>query len=224
MEDEENLPKNFHAPILTDTVSVTFIDNNRRMPRISAPTVAEHRSRQRSALIAAAREELLLNGPSAVTPAAVGKRAGLARSSVYEYFSSAPEILAEMAVAALHDWADELEAALEHSEPGAARLEDYIRISLRMVADGKHALAEALAGAALPEEKHAEFAILHVALLRPVTRAVEELGLDQPGVRVQLVQGVVDSATRQIEAGADPDAVTAAAVALVLRGLGTAER
>jgi len=192
------------------------------MPRISAPTVVEHRSRQRSALIAAAREELLLNGPAAVTPAAVGKRAGLARSSVYEYFSSAPEILAELAVTALHEWADELEAALEQSAPGAARLEDYIRITLRMVAEGKHALAGALAGARLPEAKRAEFAVLHVALLSPVSRAVDELGLDEPGVRVQLVQGVVDSATRQIEAGADPVAVTDAAVALVLRGVGSA--
>ena len=192
------------------------------MPRISAPTVVEHRSRQRSALIAAAREELLLNGPAAVTPAAVGKRAGLARSSVYEYFSSAPEILAELAVTALHEWAHELEAALEQSAPGAARLEDYIRITLRMVAEGKHALAGALAGARLPEAKRAEFAVLHVALLSPVSRAVDELGLDEPGVRVQLVQGVVDSATRQIEAGADPVAVTDAAVALVLRGVGSA--
>ncbi|CAN5362477.1 TetR/AcrR family transcriptional regulator [soil metagenome] len=192
------------------------------MPRISAPTVAEHRSRQRSALIAAAREELLLNGPAAVTPAAVGKRAGLARSSVYEYFSSAPEILAELAVTALHEWADELEAALEQSEPGSARLENYIRITLRMVAEGKHALAGALAGAPLAEGKRAEFAVLHAALLSPVSRAVDELGLDEPGVRVQLVQGVVDSATRQIEAGADPDAVTGAAVALVLRGIGSA--
>ncbi len=222
MEDEENLPENFHAAILTDTVSVTSVDHNRRMPRISAPTVVEHRSRQRSALIAAAREELLLNGPAAVTPAAVGKRAGLARSSVYEYFSSAPEILAELAVTALHEWADELEAALEQSAPGAARLEDYIRITLRMVAEGKHALAGALAGARLPEAKRAEFAVLHVALLSPVSRAVDELGLDEPGVRVQLVQGVVDSATRQIEAGADPVAVTDAAVALVLRGVGSA--
>lgn len=189
------------------------------MPRITAPTVAEHRSRQRSALIAAAREELLLNGAAAVTPAAVGRRAGLARSSVYEYFASAPELLAEIAVVALHEWSDELDAALESSAPGLARLEAYIRITLQMVAEGKHALAGALAGAALPDEKRAEFAILHVALLRPVRQAVDELGLDEPEVRVELVQGVVDAATRQVEAGRDPEVVARAAVELVGRGL-----
>lgn len=189
------------------------------MPRITAPTVAEHRSRQRSALIAAAREELLLNGAAAVTPAAVGKRAGLARSSVYEYFASAPELLAEIAVIALHEWADELDAALETAGPGLARLEAYIRITLQMVAEGKHALAGALAGTALPDEKRAEFAALHVALLRPVRQAVDELALDEPEVRVQLLQGVVDAATRQVEAGRDPETVTRAAVEFVRSGL-----
>lgn len=189
------------------------------MPRISAPTVAEHRSRQRSALVAAAREELLLNGAAAVTPAAVGRRAGLARSSVYEYFASAPELLAEIAVTALREWSVELDEALADSGPGLARLEDYIRITLRMVADGKHALAGALAGASLPDEKRAEFAVLHRALLAPVRRAIDELGLDEAEMRVELVQGVVDSATRQVEAGRNADVVTRAAIEFVSGGV-----
>ena len=58
------------------------------MPKISAPTVAEHRVRQRDALLHAATELLVDGGVSAVTPAAVGAAAGLARPSVYQYFSS----------------------------------------------------------------------------------------------------------------------------------------
>ncbi|CAN5261913.1 TetR/AcrR family transcriptional regulator [soil metagenome] len=190
------------------------------MPRISAPTVVEHRERQRAALIVAARAQLLDGGVAAVTPAAVGKRAGLARSSVYEYFSSAPELLAEIAVLALVEWSEELDAALLQSGPGLERLEDYVRITLRIVADGKHALAGALAGAALPDDKRAEFARLHTALLRPVRQAVHELGLGDPDLRVELVQGVVDAATRQVEAGRDPDLVAVAAIGLIAHGLG----
>ena len=56
------------------------------MPRIDAPTVAEHHVMRRDAIIAAARDLLGTAGASAVTPAAVAGRSGLARTSVYQYF------------------------------------------------------------------------------------------------------------------------------------------
>ena len=45
------------------------------MPKISAPPVAQHRVRQRDALLRAATELLVNGGVSAVTPAAVGAAA-----------------------------------------------------------------------------------------------------------------------------------------------------
>ena len=64
------------------------------MPKINASTVAEHRAHQREALIGAAIDILVNEGATAVTPAAVGARAGLARSSVYQYFDSSAALLA----------------------------------------------------------------------------------------------------------------------------------
>ena len=49
------------------------------MPRITAPTLAEHQARQRDALVEAAVAILATEGVAAATPAAVGARAGLAR-------------------------------------------------------------------------------------------------------------------------------------------------
>src|SRR5690606_19635538 len=55
------------------------------MPRITAPTVAEHRKAQQRALLDAAREILAETGrPPTFT--ALAERAGMARPSVYEYF------------------------------------------------------------------------------------------------------------------------------------------
>ena len=71
-----------------DMAAKTLATPKVRMPRISAPTVAQHRMRQRDALLHAATELLVSGGLSAVTPAAVGAAAGLARPSVYQYFSS----------------------------------------------------------------------------------------------------------------------------------------
>ncbi len=52
------------------------------MPRIDAPTVAEHHQMRRAALMAAAGDLLATQGVESVTLGAVGAAAGLARSSV----------------------------------------------------------------------------------------------------------------------------------------------
>ena len=57
------------------------------MPKISAPSIVEHRELRRQQLISAALELALGEGAEAVTVAAVAKKAGLARSSIYEYFA-----------------------------------------------------------------------------------------------------------------------------------------
>jgi len=100
------------------------------MPRITAPTVAEHRARQHSALLAAAREMLLANGPQAVTPAAVGARAGLARSSVYKYFSATTDILAQVVEDIFAVWTERVRRATQAEPDPAARVAVYVRTHL----------------------------------------------------------------------------------------------
>jgi len=185
------------------------------MPKISAPTVAAHREQQRAALVNAAKVELLENGLAAVTPAAVGKRAGLARSSVYEYFPSASDLLAEVAQRAFEEWADEMDASLASTAPGVERLAAYVRHTLRMVAEGKHDIAEAMSGATFSDAHSQRFMQLHRELMRPLREAVREMGLSEPELRVELIQGVVDAATRQAAAGKDVRAVSDYAIAMV---------
>lgn len=185
------------------------------MPKISAPTVAAHREQQRAALVNAATVELLENGLAAVTPAAVGKRAGLARSSVYEYFHSASELLAEVALRAFEEWADEMDASLASTAPGVERLAAYVRHTLRMVAEGKHDIAEAMSGATFSDAHSQRFMQLHRELMRPLKEAVREMGLSEPELRVELIQGVVDAATRQAAAGKDVRAVSDYTIAMV---------
>lgn len=62
------------------------------MPRIQAPTVAEHRAAQHRALVDAARQILAETGRPP-TLARVAARAGLARPSLYQYFRSAEDLL-----------------------------------------------------------------------------------------------------------------------------------
>ena len=64
------------------------------MPRIEAPTLAEHHAQRRAAIVAAAVDLLGREGIGAVTPAAVASGSGLARSSLYQYFPSTAALVA----------------------------------------------------------------------------------------------------------------------------------
>ena len=188
-------------------------------PRISAPTVAEHRARQQAALMTAARTLLLEQGPSAVTPGTVGAAAGLARSSVYEYFPTAGDLLAQLAVDAFARWTATVRAAVEAEDPGWPRVDVYLRSSLRLVAEGEHRIAGALAGASLPASCRAELRRLHDELASPLRAAFDQVEVDDPALSVALVQGLLDAATREVEAGADVTRVTEATLRLVHHGL-----
>jgi AcrR family transcriptional regulator len=193
------------------------MDDNCTMPRISAPSVAEHRAQQRGALVAAARSILLESGLAAVTPSAVATHAGLARSSFYEYFPSAIALITEVALDDARAWAAELGEKVASSDED--RLAVYIRAAVTMVAEGKHAIADALAGVVYPDELRAGIDELHAELAAPLFAAIRDLDLPQPRLQAMLVQGVIESAMRRVSAGDDPVVVADAAIDLVTRGL-----
>lgn len=190
------------------------------MPRIAAATVAEHRAQQRAALLAAARSVLLDEGLAAVTPGSIAKRAGLARSSFYQYFPSVNAVLAEVAVDDARAWVGEIAGVVDAAEGGAAKLAAYIQAAVRMVAEGKHAIADALSGVAHTDEFRAGIAEFHHELAAPLYAAVRALELPDPELQASLIQGVIDAAIRRVSAGADAEAVAEAASTFVLSALG----
>lgn len=189
------------------------------MPKITAATVAEHRANQRDALLAAARHLLITEGPHAVTPAAIGERAGLARSSVYKYFDSTAGILAEVVEDGFPRWAEAVRTAVDAQHDPRSRVVAYLRANLGLVASGEHRLAAALAGVDLPSQCRDRLQELHRELTAPLVDALADLGAADPEVLAALVRGVIDAATRLIDAGAPADRVIAPAVALVEAGL-----
>jgi AcrR family transcriptional regulator len=68
------------------------------MPKIETQTLSQHRDWRRSQLIDAAAAIALESGGEAVTVAAVAARAGLSRTSVYEYFASSADLAADLII------------------------------------------------------------------------------------------------------------------------------
>ncbi|MER5625125.1 helix-turn-helix domain-containing protein [Streptosporangium sp. NPDC002544] len=177
------------------------------MPRISAATVAAHRANQHAALLEAAREILAAQGVHALTPAAVGARIGLARSSVYRYFSSTADILAQLTEEAFPRWADRLRATVAETPPdGPAlpldeRIRAYGRTALEFVRSPDYALVPATQALGLPPECLVRLNELHGSLIEPLGDVLREAGCDHPALRAELAWGVLRAGTRRLVSG-----------------------
>ena len=176
------------------------------MPRISAPTVAEHRSAQERALLDAARALLAETGRPP-TFAALAERAGLARPSVYQYFRSAEDLLRAMVEDVFPRWSATVARAMDAAPDDGARVLAYLRANLELVAEGEHALATALATVGPSTAVMKSTQVMHDDLLRPLTAALGALGARDVTRAAELVNAVLNAASRMIESGSSIDQV-----------------
>jgi AcrR family transcriptional regulator len=194
------------------------------MPKIDAPTVAEHHLRRRAALIAAATELLAAGGLEAVTLASVGAAAGLARSSVYQYFDSTAALLAAVVEDVMPRATERLVAAMQQVAEPAARVDAFVTVTLEAAVDPTHRSVRALERSTIPAPCLARIAELHQEQYRPLRAALVELGVPDPGLSVRLVLGLVAAAAHAIGDGAAQDEVLGRTLELLHHGIGGSVR
>lgn len=176
------------------------------MPKISAATVAEHREAQMRALLDAAREILAETG-ARPTLASVGARAGLARSSVYQYFSSADDLVLAVVDDLLPRWEALIAAEMSGARTPGEKVLGYLWANLKIVADGEHAIASVMQdstdASVVAEKAH----MVHRRLGQPLVEALAELGVEDVELSTSMVTAVLSAAAQKIEQGADLNAV-----------------
>jgi len=187
------------------------------VPKISAPTVGAHREAQRAALVRAAEAVLRESGVAGINPRTVTERAGMSRSSFYDYFPSKDDLLVAVAIEAFDAWNRELAEAAEGVERGLPHLRALIETTMQMTADGRHDLAGQLRQADFSPAKFDDLMVLHDALLRPVELVLTELGV--PARFVHLVHGALGAGVQAVQRGADPAATAADVFTLLESGL-----
>ncbi|GGC05568.1 TetR/AcrR family transcriptional regulator [Cellulomonas carbonis] len=190
------------------------------MPRITAPTVAEHRAQQRAAVLRAAEEIVVEQGRDALTIAAVAARTGLARPSVYAYVRSVDDLLVALVRAGFERWAAALERHTADATDPRALVVAWFEAAAASAAAGDHRLAAALGGVSLPDEVRGELLDGHRRTALPLADAARRLGVGDPEAALGLVLAVVHHTVARVEAGADPDDEARRAAAFVLDGLG----
>lgn len=165
------------------------------MPRIDAPTVAEHHDRQRRALLDAARALLAETG-EAPSMTAVGRRAGLARSSVYQYFSSPEALLHGVVADVFPDWATQVRDRVEAATTPGGKVWAYIEANVDLFASSEQAVAAALARVVDPSVLRGPMHEFHAQLQVPLREALTALGEPEVALMAETLDALIVQAAR----------------------------
>lgn len=189
------------------------------MPRIETETLAQHRDWRRNQLIEAAAGIALESGGAAVTVAAVAQRAGLSRTSVYEYFGSSADLIADLVLEELKNFSHYLQVAVADTNQPIESIAAWIESALTYIADGRHLLAKALNATSLPQERSAAIGAAHRALLAPLVIGLSAMGVKDTQRALLFIQAITDASTKRIESGHDAEAEIKSATAFCIAGL-----
>lgn len=170
---------------------------NKDMPKISAPTIAEHREARREALLAAAA--ILMQEGKTFTVAQVAQEVGLSRSAVYEYYDSAADLIADVLVDEMAIWVDEITPSVAAESEPFGRIEAWVRGVLDYVAQGRHALLKAAGSVDLPEARRAQVQSMHRELIAPLAQALTDLHVSDVRQMSAFVWGVLDASITRVE-------------------------
>jgi AcrR family transcriptional regulator len=188
------------------------------MPKIHAATVAEHRARQHGALLAAARELLLEGGYPALSFSALGTRTGLARPTVYTYFSTKDEIVIALCESELPRVGADIERAVARAQTPRDRLAAFVRAQLRAAQDRRYGITHALMDAPLSDDTRRRILAMHRQLMPSAASILADLGHASPTLCAGLLQGLTNAAVLAMDAGEPPQRVVRAAVHAALSG------
>lgn len=192
------------------------------MPRIVEPTLVEHRAARERALLDAAHALLVETG-EAPGLAEVAARAGLARTSVYQYFGSRQELLQAMVRDVFPRWTERVTSAMAAAGSTADQVLAYAVANLELVAEGAHAVGSALAALEPGELLDEQAARMHREIQEPLVRALADVGVAAPEQVAELVNAVVHAATLQLDGDRSLDDVVrtlTAVIAPMVRELG----
>ncbi|SHL13842.1 transcriptional regulator, TetR family [Pseudonocardia thermophila] len=169
------------------------------MPRIQAPSVAEHRKRQRRAILDAARAIIAETG-EAPSPGAVGARIGLARPSIYQYFPSRDALLDAVVADVFPAWTAHVLDHVAAAATPADRVWAYVEANVALFTGPEQAVAKALRTLVAPAVLQEHSAALHARLREPLIDSLRELGEPDPEHMAELINAAVLRACHDIDA------------------------
>lgn len=180
------------------------------MPRISAPTVAEHRVMVQQQLVDASEQILRSGKPDALTASAVSSAVGIARNSIYRYVDSVDDLRGLVLARHLPAWLDAVESELSTVEDPAERIAVWVRANVEQAARSGHGWLMGLGQTTVPSEATIKVMETAHAIMRDVlAEAWGQLVDDRETAMVAsaMVRGILESGFKQLDAGREPTLV-----------------
>ena len=189
------------------------------VPKIAAATVAENRDLRQSEILSAANLIARESGLQNVTFGEIAKRTGMSRTSVYAYFDSSADLIADVLLDELFEMNELLKTRVKAANSPTEAVIAWMQASLEYVNDGRHEFLKSAATVNLPPTRRAQMLQLHREMTLPLSDSLIELGVQDARVVAMQISGVVDVAVRRITSGGDLTSEIATAKKFILNGL-----
>lgn len=180
----------------------------RTMPKISAPTVKEHREAVQTKLVDAAEVILRNQGLGELTAGAVTAQAGIARNSIYRYVESVNDLRGLVLARYLPRWMAAVDAQVgQHTDP-RARVLEWVRANLEQASVNGHGWLMAVARSTrIDHSLRADLDSAHESA-DFLGQGLAELGLVNMPIRAGLIRAIVDAGFRSLDEGESLEDVT----------------
>lgn len=176
------------------------------MPRIDAPTMAEHREHVQAHLVDAT--EALMRSGEPVTAGAVSAEAGMARNSIYRYVDSVDDLRALVIGRYLPAWMTAVEAAMDLAQTPGERVSAWVRTNLAEAGAAGHGwLMEAVRSHPTSSLAQTQVEEAHATMRDTLGGAWLELlrgDAERAVIAASLTMGILEGGFRQLNAGS-PD-------------------
>lgn len=178
------------------------------MPKIAAATIVENRELRRAALLDAASELITDRGTAAIAVADVAAAVGLSRSSVYEYYDSSADLVADVVMREL----EQRPAAIATALGASSTTEDAISTWIRLAVESSSALVRTAQTMDVPPNRQADLTAIRVQMVAPLRARIDT----DDAMFADHIQAITDAAITRIAAGADREAETISAITFCL--------
>jgi AcrR family transcriptional regulator len=189
------------------------------VPKLIESTLAAHRAQQLTRILDSAYALLSSGGYAALTFAALAADAGLARPSIYSYFSSRDEVAVAVCERELPKWLEQVQLAMEAAITPEEKVAAYIRRQLELADSGQHRLADVLRAAPLGQDARMRLRAIHERFGPRLADVLTDLDGPQRAPAAALVQGLVNAGLQAVTQGEPSGTVIERTTAFALGGL-----
>lgn len=177
------------------------------------------RAKQRQDILASARIVILNDPKSRVKAQEIAKRANIARTSLYEHFTSINELKRELLISELINFREEIRERLSDLTQSSEIVKEWINLNLNYFLNGRHALVCALMPSAINPYWKEELKGEHTKLYEELRLSLASAGYQLSPVRFELITAVLETAAKRIESSSAPEQIRAEAVSFISKAL-----